>query len=127
LKVSILFRLSLDFVFNLEFLMVEHAILESASVWCTSRREEWYIPWLQVEFEAGRDDWSSSDWIRTKEPSVSCGTGVLHRLAYEEDATENLFRDNMQASSHLCCRDIIGQCKSTSTIILGIQDDSIPA
>jgi hypothetical protein len=31
----------------------------------------------------------------------------------------------MQASSHQCCRDIIGQCKSTS-IILGIQDDSIP-
>jgi hypothetical protein len=40
LKVSISFRLSLDFVFNLEFLMVEHGILESASVWCRSKREE---------------------------------------------------------------------------------------
>ncbi len=47
---------------------------------------------MQLEFGAPWDDWSSSDWIRTKEPSVSCGTGVLHHLACEEDATETVLR-----------------------------------
>jgi hypothetical protein len=58
---------------------------------------------------------------------LSCGIRLRYTARPMKRMRPRLVRDNMQASSHLCCRDIIGQCKSTSTIILGIQDDSIPA
>jgi hypothetical protein len=78
--------------FCLEFLVVDHGILESARVGVLAGEWNDISHEMQVEFEAARDDWSSSDWIRTKEPSVQRGTGVLHSLAYHDDAAETVPR-----------------------------------
>jgi hypothetical protein len=63
------------------------------------------ISQVQVEFEAVRDNWSSSDWTRTKEPSVSRGTRVFGRpyTAWPIKMLRlRLFHDTRPASSHQC-------------------------
>lgn len=112
MKVSIWFRLSLDFVFLSRVSDGRTCNTGECEQIVYEQERTVIYPRLQIEFEAPRDDWVFSDWIRTKEPSVVWNKAALHSLAYEEDAPETVPRHHESLKPPVIAEISLGSAKA---------------